>query len=60
MSHEFDQARSILNNITNEMYTELKNRVARSLEERQKEAQTNQVPGEATAPGKPAAAESPL
>jgi tetratricopeptide (TPR) repeat protein len=60
MSHEFDQARSILNNVTNEMYAELKNRVARSLEERQKEAQTNQVPGEATAPGKPAAAESPL
>jgi hypothetical protein len=60
MSHEFDQAHSILNNVTNEMYTELKNRVARSLEERQTEAQTNQLPSEATAPGKPAAAERSL
>ena len=41
MSHQFEQARALLNNVTNEMYTELKNRVARNLEERKKEAQNS-------------------
>ena len=41
MSQHFDEARAILTNVTNEMYTELKNRVARNLEERQKQAETN-------------------
>lgn len=49
MSQHFDQARAILNNVTNEMYTDLKNRVARNLEERQKQAaSSNSVPAAVT------------
>jgi tetratricopeptide (TPR) repeat protein len=45
MDHRFAEARTILNNVTNEMYTDLKNRVARNLEERQKAAMSsNAVP----------------
>jgi tetratricopeptide (TPR) repeat protein len=44
MSHNFSQARAILNNVTNDMYADLKHRVARSLEERQKDAQSNAAP----------------
>jgi Tfp pilus assembly protein PilF len=44
MAHRFDQARSFLNNVTNATYLELKNRVARNLEERQKEANSNAPP----------------
>jgi tetratricopeptide (TPR) repeat protein len=45
MDHRFGEARAILNNITNDMYADLKNRVARNLEERQKAAiSTNAVP----------------
>ena len=45
MAHRFEQARGFLNNVTNETYTELKNRVARNLEERQKAAlSSNAVP----------------
>lgn len=45
MTRHFDEARSFLNNVTNAMYDDLKKRVARSLEEHQKEAQnTNAVP----------------
>jgi tetratricopeptide (TPR) repeat protein len=45
MDHKFPEARAMLNNVTNEMYIELKTRVARSLEERQKEAMaSNAVP----------------
>ena len=45
MAQRFDQARAMLNNVTNDMYTDLKKRVARSLEDRQKDAQSsNAVP----------------
>lgn len=45
MSHRFDEAHAILNSVTNDMYTDLKRRVARSLEERRTEAQgSNAVP----------------
>ena len=45
MVQRFDQARAMLNNVTNDMYTDLKMRVARSLEDRQKDAQSsNAVP----------------
>jgi tetratricopeptide (TPR) repeat protein len=45
MAHRFSEARAILNSVTNEMYAELKNRVARNLEERQKAATiSNAVP----------------
>lgn len=48
MSQHFDEARAILNTVTNEMYTELKNRVAKNLVERQKEAlSSNSVPATA-------------
>ena len=51
MSQHFDQARSMLTLVTNEMYMDLKNRVARSLVDRQKQAQSsNAVPGEAKKP----------
>jgi tetratricopeptide (TPR) repeat protein len=51
MSQHFDKARSMLTLVTNEMYADLKNRVARSLEERQKQAQSsNAVPLEAKKP----------
>jgi tetratricopeptide (TPR) repeat protein len=45
MTQHFPEARVILNNVTNEMYSELKNRITRNLEERQKAAQgTNAEP----------------
>ena len=51
MSQHFAQARSMLTLVTNEMYADLKNRVARSLEDRQKQAQnSNAVPLEAKKP----------
>jgi len=54
MSQKFDQARSMLNNVTNDMYAELKNRVARNLEERQKQAQSsNGIPAETDKPRDP-------
>jgi tetratricopeptide (TPR) repeat protein len=52
MSHRFAEARVMLNNVTNETYADLKGRVARSLEQRQKDAATsNAMP--ATAQQKP-------
>lgn len=46
MAHHFAEARAILNNVTNETYADLRNRVARSLEEREKAAiSSNAVPG---------------
>src|SRR5579863_10553113 len=45
MAHHFAEARAIINSATNETYTDLKNRVARSLEEREKAAiSSNAVP----------------
>ncbi|HZR21899.1 MAG TPA: hypothetical protein VFE51_31755 [Verrucomicrobiae bacterium] len=45
MSQHFDEARAILQSVTNDVYTDLKSRVARNLEERQKAAQgSNAVP----------------
>lgn len=45
MAHRFDQARNYLDNVTNETYVELKNRVSRSLEERKKQvASSNAQP----------------
>jgi tetratricopeptide (TPR) repeat protein len=45
MEHRFTEARAILANVTNSMYADLKGRVARNLEERQKEASsTNTLP----------------
>jgi len=44
MAHRFEEARGFLNNVTNQTYSELKTRVAHSLEERQKEANSNAVP----------------
>jgi tetratricopeptide (TPR) repeat protein len=44
MAHRFDQARGFLNNVTNATYSELKNRIARNLEERQKEALSSNAP----------------
>jgi tetratricopeptide (TPR) repeat protein len=45
MDHRFSEARALLNCVTNKMYDDLKNRVSRNLEERQKEAaQSNSVP----------------
>ena len=45
MSHHFDEARALLDTVTDEKYAQLKARVARSLEERRKEAQgTNNTP----------------
>ena len=38
MARKFDQARSFLNNVTNETYAELKSRVSKSLEDHQKDA----------------------
>ncbi len=40
----FDEARRDLNVVTNEMYAELKRRVTRSLEERQRQAQATNAP----------------
>jgi len=50
MAQRFAQAHSMLTLVTNDMYADLKSRVARSLEERQREAQTNTVPREAKKP----------
>jgi Tfp pilus assembly protein PilF len=48
MAQRFAQARSLLTLVTNDMYADLKNRVARNLEDRQKQAQSsNAVPVEA-------------
>jgi tetratricopeptide (TPR) repeat protein len=45
MDHRFAEARVMLNNVTNDIYADLKSRVARSLEERQKAAmESNSVP----------------
>lgn len=45
MGQRFSEARAILNNVTNEMYADLKGRVSRNLEERQKAAiSSNAVP----------------
>ncbi len=45
MAQRFSEARAILNNATNAMYTDLKNRVARNLEQRQQAAlDSNAVP----------------
>jgi tetratricopeptide (TPR) repeat protein len=45
MGHRFSEARAILNNVTNAMYADLKNRVAHNLEERQQASQgSNAVP----------------
>lgn len=45
MSQHFSEARAILSSVTNEMYADLKNRVERNLDARQKEARTsNTVP----------------
>jgi tetratricopeptide (TPR) repeat protein len=45
MGHRFTEARAILNNVTNAMYADLKNRVAHNLEERQQASQgSNAVP----------------
>ena len=45
MSHQFAEARAMLNTVTNESYADLKNRVARSLEQREKDsASSNAVP----------------
>ena len=44
MAQRFDQARTFLNNVTNETYAELKTRVARSLEDHQKEANLSNSP----------------
>lgn len=49
MSHHFAEARAMLNNVTNQTYDDLKSRVARSLEQREKDAATsNAVPAAAT------------
>jgi len=53
MSQHFNEARALLTNVTNEMYTELKNRVARNLGEREKEAETNKVSAAAQPANKP-------
>ena len=54
MAQRFPQARSLLTLVTNDMYADLKNRVARNLEERQKQAQgSNAVPVEAKNPQSP-------
>jgi len=54
MAQRFPQARSLLTLVTNDMYGDLKNRVARNLEERQKQAQSsNAVPFEANSPPSP-------
>lgn len=50
MAHRFEEARHFLNDVTNQTYAELKGRVARSLEQRQKDAQSSNAP--------PAAADS--
>lgn len=51
MSHHFPEARLMLNNVTNQTYADLKARVARSLEQREKEAAaSNSVPAVATEP----------
>jgi tetratricopeptide (TPR) repeat protein len=45
MDHRFAAAREILNSVTNDMYAELKGRVARNLEERKKaSSESNAVP----------------
>ena len=44
MAHRFDQARGFLNNVTNETYADLKNRVARNLVEREKAATNSAAP----------------
>jgi Tfp pilus assembly protein PilF len=54
MAQRFAQARSLLTLVTNDMYADLKNRVARNLEDRQKQAQSsNAVPLEAKNPQSP-------
>jgi Tfp pilus assembly protein PilF len=54
MAQRFPQARSLLTLVTNDMYADLKNRVARNLEERQKQAQdSNAVSVEAKNPQSP-------
>ena len=54
MAQRFAQARSLLTLVTNDMYADLKNRVARNLEERQKQAQgSNAVPVETKSPPSP-------
>lgn len=44
MGHRFEDARSYLSNVTNATWAELKNRVAKSLEQRQKDAQSSNAP----------------
>jgi tetratricopeptide (TPR) repeat protein len=44
MAGRFDEARSHLNSITNEMYTDLKNRLARNLKEKEAASKTNAPP----------------
>ena len=51
MAHQFAQARSMLTLVTNDMYADLKNRVARNLEERQnQDRSSNAVPLEVKKP----------
>jgi tetratricopeptide (TPR) repeat protein len=64
MDHRFNEARAMLNNVTNELYADLKKRVARSIEDREKSAtETNAAPAAASttvpaAPANPAASTS--
>jgi len=54
MAQRFAPARSLLTLVTNDMYADLKNRVARNLEDRQKQAlSSNAVPLEAKNPQSP-------